>query len=277
MLTQTIYAHAHKRPDKIAIVFDTGKLSYGEFAGAIEASRRLLAAEGITGDGVAVLAIPGILNGWIAGLALRSLGLTIVTARSIEQAAGLGFPETRVVVANNGKLWPGLDRLCERKGWRLVCLPEPDLSGGSRRALPDMQDWPAKLGERILLTSGTTGAYKMTLFDPIGDAADPRRLDVFGISDRSVVNVLNFGLWTAIGYNVPANTWAVGGTVLFCERSQLYATFQYPGITHTIAIPDFLQHILRAPQSELTRNDEMCLLVTAGSLSQAQFEALKDA
>jgi len=57
MLTQTIYAHAREMPDKIAVAFDNGRLSYGDFAAAIETSRRSLIAEGILRlEGAVVLA-----------------------------------------------------------------------------------------------------------------------------------------------------------------------------------------------------------------------------
>lgn len=273
MLTQKIYEHGQQRPDKTAIVFKNRELSYREFAALIETCRRVLAAEGLTeGNGIAVLTIP-FLKGWIAGLALRSLGLTTVTVPSDAVAGSLGLPEIRCVVGLAGEHWAGLDRLCADRGWPLISLRDPSVSSTWRDVALDKPNWPAAVGERILLTSGTTGAFKKSMFDPISDAADPHRLHVFGFSDRSVVNTMHLGAWTAIGYNVPANAWDLGGTVVLSDGSQPYATFRHPGLTHAFVTPQFVSELLHRPLEEIPYNDQLHLIVTAGALSQPQFEA----
>jgi acyl-coenzyme A synthetase/AMP-(fatty) acid ligase len=275
MLTHRIHAHALQRPDTTAIVFNDRQVSYREFAALIGICRRQLVAEGLTGaNGVAVVAIPS-LKGWIAGLALRGLGLTTLSAPSLAAAGSLGLRDIRCVVAVAGECWPGLDRLCADRGWRLIILPDPSVSSTWQDVTLEAPDWPVEPGGRILLTSGTTGAFKKSLFDPIGHAAAPHRLYVFGFSDRSLVNAMHLGAWTAIGYNVPANTWALGGAVLLSDGSQPYASFQHPGITHAFAMPQFLGELLQRPPNEIRYNEKLQLIVTAGALSRSQFEAAR--
>jgi acyl-coenzyme A synthetase/AMP-(fatty) acid ligase len=275
MLTQKIYTYARQAPDNTAVISGNRELSYFEFASSIEGCRRLLAAHGLAGDGFAILPINSILNAWIVGLALRSLGLTTVVVPSVDEAAKLGLPAIRCVAAVAGERWPGLQRLCDDRGWRLIGLPEPQIIDVWQRGALEMPDWPAAPGERILLTSGTTGAYKKSLFDPLSEAAEPHRRTVFGISDRSLVHVPYCGGWTALGYNVPANTWDAGGTVLLYQGSKPWESFQRPGITHALVTPHLLAAILQAPQGELPKSNGMSLIVTAGALSQELYEAAK--
>jgi acyl-coenzyme A synthetase/AMP-(fatty) acid ligase len=275
MLTQTIYMHAQQTPNKTAVIFNDRELSYFEFASLIEVYRRLLAEQGLTGNGVALLPNGSSLNAWIAGLALRSLGLTTVVAPSVDDAARLDLPDIRCVAAVAGEHWPGLERLCDDRGWQLIGLPEPRITHVWEHGVLEMPDWPAMLGERILLTSGTTGTYKKSLFNPISEVAEPHRRLVFGISDRSLVHVPYFGGWTALGYNVPAHAWDAGGAVSLYQGSHPWEAFQRPGITHALVTPHLLAGILLAPQGELPRNNEMSLIVTAGALSQEQYEAAK--
>src|SRR5271155_5172186 len=82
MLATKIYAKARETPDKTAIVFNNRELSYRLFAGLIEISRRYLAAQGLAGEGVAVLPSGSMGNTWALGLALRGLGLTTLVVSS---------------------------------------------------------------------------------------------------------------------------------------------------------------------------------------------------
>src|SRR5439155_9079168 len=75
MVAREIYAHARRAPDKVAIIHDSGEVSYAQFAGLIEATRRHLAEQKLPSRSLAVLTIRPLLKGWIVGLAARSLGL----------------------------------------------------------------------------------------------------------------------------------------------------------------------------------------------------------
>src|SRR5271169_6370550 len=120
MLTAKIYAQARETPDTTAIVFNDRKLSYRQFACRIEISRRYLSAQGLAGEGVAVLPTGSMVSTWVLGLALRSLGLTTLIVRSQDAIAGLGLPEIGCVVAVAGEHRPDLDRLCVASGWRFI-------------------------------------------------------------------------------------------------------------------------------------------------------------
>ncbi|HKM72173.1 MAG TPA: hypothetical protein VJX94_19295, partial [Stellaceae bacterium] len=90
MLTTKIYVQARQTPDKTAIVFNDREFSYRLFACLIEISRRYLAAQGLAGEGVVVLPTGSMVNTWVLGLALRSLGLTTLIVSSPDEIGGLG-------------------------------------------------------------------------------------------------------------------------------------------------------------------------------------------
>lgn len=276
MLTRKIYGHAQRTPDKAALIFNGRTLSYHEFASAIEASRRLLAKHGVPGDGVALLVIDSFFDAWIIGLAARGLGLTTLVLPSLKEARTLDLPDTRCVVSRAGDTnWPGLRELCQERGWEVIDLPVPRFTRVRNHGAMEMPDWPPVLGERILLTSGTTGVSKMTLFDPLGENTEPHRRAVFDICDRSVVLVPNFGGWSSPGYNVPAHVWDAGGTVSIYQGSRQWESFRRPGVTHAFVHPALLAMILNAPRGELPRNNEIQLIVTGGALLPPQYEAAK--
>ena len=96
---------------------------------------------------------------------------------------------------------------------------------------------------------------------------------MFGITDRSVVNVVSLGCWAGAGHNYPIATWDTGGTVAMYQQAEVWNALRTPGITHCFVFPQLLADILRAPPQELERNDEMQLIVTGGPLSQAMTQA----
>jgi hypothetical protein len=76
MLVSRIYEHAKETPDKTAMIFNGGAVSYRQFASLIQRSRNYLTAHDVGGEGIAVLPTPPIVDTWVLSLALRSLGLS---------------------------------------------------------------------------------------------------------------------------------------------------------------------------------------------------------
>jgi acyl-coenzyme A synthetase/AMP-(fatty) acid ligase len=275
MLTTKIYAQARETPDKTAIVYKNRQLSYRFFARLIDISRRYLARQGFAGAGVAVLPGDNIVDAWVLGLALHSLGLTTLAVGSRDEIGSLGLPEIRYVVTVAETPWPGLAAACAGFGWRFVHVPREIYAFAAKAAAPDMPEMPGPFGGHILLTSGTTGAYKKVLVDPAVEAVLLHgRQNLLGICDQSVVNVSNFGIWTGAGYRIPASTWDAGGGVIY-QWPNIYQSFCEPGITHAVVTPQMLAEILRAPADALRRSDTMRLIVTGGRLPQAMAEAAR--
>jgi acyl-coenzyme A synthetase/AMP-(fatty) acid ligase len=272
MIVEQIYAHARRSPDRTAIVYDNVPLSYRQFARLIDGSRQYLSGLGLPGDGVAVVPMASVLDAWIHGLALRSLGLTTLVVRSQNEIARLGVHDVKCVVTMDDGPEPGQGHV--PPGSRLIRVPRSlhaDAMVGPPPALPEL---PARLGGHIQLTSGTTGKYKKIRTDPDGEAELMRfRQKVLRTSKRTVFAVFDLGGWTAAGYHSATNTWDVGGSVVLYEGRDKSQALRQDGITHAIIVPHMLEQVLASPA--LRRDDRMQLFVGGAPLSLALAQAAK--
>jgi len=276
MLIDQIYIQARETPDKPALIVDGQAIFYRAFAAVIDRSRSYLAAQGLPADAVAVLPTGSNATVWILLLALRSLGLTTIVVPSANSIGALGLPEARCVVAVSGEHPSGLDRVCAAAGLTFIDVPTEIYAGVADAAVPDLPDHAVLFGGHVLLTSGTTGAYKKVGLDPSHQPSQMAyRREIFGINQQSVVNIFNLGCWTAGGHNFAMAAWDAGGAVVIYQQPDLWRSLRTPGITHCFVFPQLLSGILRAPEGELARNDEMRLISTGGPLSQALTEAAK--
>jgi acyl-coenzyme A synthetase/AMP-(fatty) acid ligase len=273
MIPGAIFDWAKRTPDATAILYNGRRLSYGAYAELIARARGCFAASGCGGPGYALLAFGSLLDFWVLGLALRSLGTTTLAIGSVKALAKVDLPDIRVVVTNSAAAWPGLEEACAEKGWRLVCASLK----GAKPLDYDAACEAAREGGHILRTSGTTGAYKMILMTPAVDAIClRRRVGAVGMNADTLLCVFNAVPWTGIGYKWAASPWLVGGATLIEQEAPLHAALRRPGITHAKVIPAMLDRILAAPDGAFPRNDSMQLIVGGGALARAQISAAKD-
>lgn len=218
MVVGNIYAHARQMPHKTAVIYGDHRTSYLDLACKISATRRYLGALGLSGSGVAVLAIASLSDSCVVGLSLRSLGLTTVGVPSADHIDQLGLPDIECVVTSEIEHWPGLDALCAAAGWRCISFPRAAYADIAADTAPDMSDLPDREGGHIVLTSGTTGHYKKILIDPHLRAIQASlRRNICQISNQSVISVFNCGCWRDLGYHYPSISWEVGATIVFQE------------------------------------------------------------
>ena len=284
MITQLIFDWAKQTPDRTAVIYNGRPWSYRSFAQAIAVARGYFARRGYVGPGYAVLAVYSLMDFWILSLALRSLGLTTMAVRSTAEigklrlpivraeVAKLGLPSVRCVITSSGDTWAGLDGLCTELGLPLLSV---SLAGEPALALEAFEA-PHPLGGHILLTSGTTGTYKMVLMSPAFDAVRLReRVELFGMNQDTVFCVFDFPAWTGAGYGWPASTWIAGGAVVIEQGREPYQALLRPGITHAMLVPVKLAAILAAPAGAFPRNDTMQLAVAGGAMTQTQVDQAK--
>jgi len=221
------------------------------------------------------------MNFWILSLALRSLGLTTVSVESQATLLKLGLtnvrcvittPNVRCVITTPGEIREGLDGLCTELGLKLLSV---SLAGETVLPL-ERPEAPHPLGGHILLTSGTTGIFKMVLMTPETDADILRlHVELFGIDQHSLLSVFSFGTWTGGGYKWAACPWTVGGATLIEQGGKTYQALLRPGITHAILHPAGLAAILAAPAGAFLRNDTMRLAVGSGAMTRTQVDQAK--
>jgi acyl-coenzyme A synthetase/AMP-(fatty) acid ligase len=286
---ESIITHARAAPSRTAVVHNGQALSYRRLAALILLARRHLEARGVgrKGDGdrdrLAVLCVHSLIDGWIIGQALRSLGVTTVNARSMGDIAGFGAsgsgrgPMTLISTPAEAAAWPGLDAAAARttgrppvllaaevfQGWEAIDLDEAGAIGARAP------------GAHLLLTSGTTGVYKTVSMDTAAEDLDgPPRAALFGFTRDSVVNVFDFGLWTSVGHNVGVCVWNLGATLVLQQTPHRDRFGPTPGMTHALVTPHMLAGLLAKPPA--ARDDDLTLFVGAGVLSPAQWRAARE-
>jgi acyl-coenzyme A synthetase/AMP-(fatty) acid ligase len=273
-----ILEQARQTPDKIAVVYNGAACSYARFARRIKISRQYFAKEDLPVGSVAVIDVESLLDAWLFGLALRSLGLTTCAVKDAEDIGKLGLRNVGCVVTAATENQPATGRVPADGHGRLIRIP-------AKAILADIRDDDAAAeiasaipypGGHIMMTSGTTGAYKKVVRDPVAEAvAIPLHAEINGISDQSVVYVANFGLWTAGGYRWPLLTWSMGGTVVIDAGPDMHGPLTRHDMTHVYTTPGMLAALLRPSNGSLRRNDAMRLLVTGGTLSGGMLAAAK--
>jgi phenylacetate-coenzyme A ligase PaaK-like adenylate-forming protein len=267
LIIANIYEQARQHPQKIALVYNCTKISYAAFVRAIDAMRLHLASYEPRAGSVAITRCNKLLDSWLAGLALRSLGLTTLAVPSLDVIPKLGLRNIGCVVGDADAARPDIGG---SESWQFVRLPTNIIAGVSDGQTPHMPEIGRLVGGHIVLTSATTGAPKKVMMDLGTEAiAFPLGTEINGISERSVVYVPNFGLWTSGGYDWAAETWNVGGTVVIHDAPDMQRPFALYNITHIFSTPDHLSRLLGAPEGALRRNDAMRLIVTSGAMSQA--------
>jgi acyl-coenzyme A synthetase/AMP-(fatty) acid ligase len=242
-----IFAQAGSQPAKLAVIAGERRLNYRDFAGRIARTRRFFEGQPIGPADIAVIQLADPLHAWIAGLALRSLGIVTVAPRTAQDAIALDL-ERSVVVADG-----------------------PFAESGEQEPLPQGVDDRAG---HILVTSGTTGLPKKVLTD-LG-TEDRFLTDLalaMGIGPDSTVNMLDFGLWTAWGHNGPLGVWRLGATVILHQGPERWRSLADPA-THLGVTPYMLPEILAAAAAP--RNDAMILMTFGGVTSEALWRAARE-
>jgi acyl-coenzyme A synthetase/AMP-(fatty) acid ligase len=264
MITQLIFGWAKQTPDKAAIIYDKQPWSYLALAQLITTARDYFARSEYVVPGYAVLAVRHFLSFWVLSLALRSLGLTT-----------LAVPGGAAAVQAVRKVLPVRCTIISPREIELLQLFSHSFANKSA-ALVEASDLPPP-GGHILLTSGTTGTYKMVLMDEACDAVTfRRRVEIFGIDRDSEFNVFDLAPWTGAGYKWPGSTWSVGGTVVIEQKGPLHGTLLRPSMTHAVATLPVLDQLLAAPAGAFPRNEKLQLDVVGGTMTLAQFEQAKD-
>lgn len=272
MIAEKIFDWAQRTPEKTAVIYNERLWSYRSFAEHIAIARGYFLKHGYTGPGYVVLATRNRMDFWILALALQGLGLTTVAVGNPAMLSELALPDLRCVVTRKGEAWPGLASLCTARGLALLSVSLED------EPSPDAMPPPTtrEPGGHILLTSGTTGRFKMVLSTSATDAVFLRwRTEYTGIGQDSVLSVFGFEPWTAVGYRAAANPWIVGGTTLMEHGREPYRALLNPSITHGVIVPALLDPILAAPPNTFPRNDAMRLAITGGSMTRHQIAQTK--
>jgi acyl-coenzyme A synthetase/AMP-(fatty) acid ligase len=269
LIIDSIFQHARFTPDKPAIYYQGYTISYGEFAYWISDARRFLAQQGLRRGSIAVLlGVPCRLDAWALGFALRSLGMDTLAVRSPEDFAELNMRNIGCVITtilNRPIPVPQVDA-----SYKVIRIPHPFYLGKAAETFAEAPHIADPPGGHILLTSGTTGTRKKVLINA-GSLANriARHCDVYSISERSVVNLFSFAMWTGAGFKLPLCAWSQGGSVIFHHGEHLHRSLLIDGISHAVFTPTTLTELLSAPADEILRNPDLRVFVAGAPLTPA--------
>jgi acyl-coenzyme A synthetase/AMP-(fatty) acid ligase len=246
-VVEQIRQFALRTPEATAIIADHVPISYAELDRRISAQRRAFARRGLPAGANVVTAIGELAPGWIVDLALRSLGLNTIAISAPADIENLAGVEIAAVITSVEEAPAGFDS------------PEPPLA--------------AEPGAHILLTSGTTGRFKLVRYGVEQESVSARAVETeegpfSKIARGRVVSLFHFGLWTGAGYSMPPAIWSRGHAVVFHQGPVLHRGLPAQA-THAMLTPSMLARLMAAPADAFPRNDDLEVHVFAGALSEA--------
>jgi len=277
MPLDAILSRARSAPDHLALVHNGEPWSYAAFARAIADARSRLAGAGLPPGTLVVVAIDELVDAWVAGLALRSLGHATIAIDGTTDTSGLGLGGAGGIVAREGATHAAADSLARGTGRAIIRLPAARPAAFAHGGTPELALPAAGMAGHVMLTSGTTGSPKKVLRET---QADREQIDslaaLFAFTPSSLVYVGNFPPWTAGGFRWTRAAWSVGATVVFENSPEPWRPFGRLRLTHAFATPATLARLLDAPAGAIRRDDALWLLVTAGALTKALSDGARD-
>jgi acyl-coenzyme A synthetase/AMP-(fatty) acid ligase len=258
-----ITRQAATTPNKLALRHTTGDFTFADLAGRIAAAQRFFAGQHLSPRSVAATCVANLADGWVIGMALRTLGVTTMAIANPLDLTAHVITSVDVLVISSGELHAGLDQV---RQVRVIRVPT-DLSARARPAGASAR--PARPGGHILFTSGTTGTARQLVIDErTAPAHLGSRAAAFDLEGEAVLNIFDWGLWTSLGFLLPFKVWELGGTVMIRQPPDFGPADLMASPTHAIVTPVMLSNALRAAPPP-RRLERMRLFVGGGPLPAA--------
>jgi acyl-coenzyme A synthetase/AMP-(fatty) acid ligase len=270
MLMTEIYRHACATPAKLAVVNSGEEISYSRFVRMIDKLRRYLIECPLPANGVIAEIGSDLLQRWVMLLALRSLGRTTVSGKTLEMIESLELPHIDAIMcfADDKRAREAL--AAQSLDCPVIVIPA-DIFHGLNEDYPLLPPADAEFGDHILCTSGTTGRYKKVVLRGASTADAIKHnsaMTLNEISPASIYNNVDFGPWTIAGYVGPLAPWYFGATVIFEQRvNPADYFFDYP-VTMAVLLSPFLRELCeRHPNPPA--NSARCSVITGGGFINA--------
>ena len=276
MIFDLILEHARRTPLAAALDASGTRWTYAAFASAMVGLTEQLARQDLPAQGVAVLRLGRRVDAWLAGLALRRLGLDTIGLGSSAPVASLQLGGVCCIVVDQDCDAAELAKLAPPQACRVLRIAGSEPDQWAQPMPPGNAPPQRPPGAHILVTSGTTGQGKKVRQHPVlGAARLAETATRYGMDRSSSVYVADFPLSTGGGYRWPLMAWSVGGHVVIDQRADIGAAYRAGALTHAFATPLMLRGLLSLPPQALRRSDTLRLLVAGGAVSRAQADAAR--
>ena len=227
MITNRIHEWARLQPDKMALVCNAIPLSYATLSRALAGARDFFAACNLPVGGRVIVLSRHYLDAWLIMLGLRELGMETMCVQNATIAAALAPQGTcrlvlpaRELALHEAKLPPLLAQLRVP----VLAAPTRDWMDDGTAEPPAPRAGAVPFGGHILFTSGTTGSTRRILkAGAVEEQRNLARAAACGITGDTIYHARNIGPWAGTGFNMPAATWQMGGTVIMDHRPNAWA------------------------------------------------------
>lgn len=237
MIIEQIAHSAKNNPEKCAIIRGKSKITYFLLWRSIQQALAFFSKHTPSGKGVAAIIIDDSPTAHIIGMALRALGFDTISIKSISQLNSLAINKLSTIVIGIREAFEQRGIAVNASGVKMIIFPDGVFNGDNSSPNPDFSGDPRN-GGHILLTSGTTGNYKMILMEgKMEDARNDARSKALGLSRNSIYNVINFAPWAGAGFKEPYAIWHIGGTVVFDQQERYLERLFDHAVTQSFILP----------------------------------------
>ncbi len=279
LISRYINQFAELTPEAPAMIHNDQLLSYRAVSRAIAKTQRELVNCDLAARGTVAIMVPDLADCWVVTLALQARGFTTVCISSENVLGQLDIGDLVAVVVIAGQ---DADVVRNDSPVKWLAIPRPDFDARADVDEPDVSGATgvAEHAGHILYTSGTTGDYKKYRVRPSTQVErDAERTRYYSLDGNSRFHGLIFGLWTAIGYNMPPTLWSVGGCVLLDQRDDYISRFFDHGPTMAFLLPDMALNLAEESSAgfrEAAMHSDPALYLCGGFVSNRVAQALRD-
>jgi acyl-coenzyme A synthetase/AMP-(fatty) acid ligase len=271
---------ARVKPTKIALIQDDIQITYDHLFRLVAVTRNYL-EKNIEGErnGFVVVTLDVITDAWIAVLAARWLGYTVVCAKKADSFVFDKVTPIRAVITNQSD--NKLERLqaALKDSHQIIELPRTlYLESELKLIKPVQMAPPSRIGGHICYSSGSTGNPKLVEYtEAYEETSSMNRLKAFRIIANSSFHNLGISLSATSGWASHAAAIYSGSTLINNQSDWILDAFFRREVSHIFLNASVINQLIDFSRKlPFRRNDKIVIRVSGGFISFAKIQWLRD-